>query len=149
MPEDDQRLWADMLEGSAQGADPFSVVDRLVGAILERERFAEALRLWRNADLAERQARFDRAATRQRAIVQQFLERLAIRRLTRPGFTLSIGPGRPHVVPSASPEQLPARFQRVSVEADRQALAEALRAGEADVPATWSNPEPVLTIRVR
>ena len=41
------------------------------------------------------------------------------------------------------------RFQRVTYEANKIALSDALAAGEPDTPAEWSNPPLVLTVRSR
>jgi len=71
-----------------------------------------------------------------------------VRTLPRPTYSLSVSE-RAHVIPTLKPEELPERFRRVMYEPDRNAMGQALKAGEEGVPATWSNPEPHLTIRVR
>jgi len=147
MAETDPRLWADMLEGEADG-DPFALIDRLIVSALDYEADAEAVQ-HRRTDLASRRDRFIAHAERRRKIARDLLAEADIRSLERPEYTASLAPGRPHVVPTLPAEQLPERFQRVSYEANRLALGDALTAGEPDTPAEWSNPPLVLTVRSR
>jgi len=147
MAEDDPKLWADMMEGEAEG-DPFALIDRLIVGALDCEADAEAVQ-HRRADLAIRHDRFVAAAVRRRKIARDLLAEADIRSLERPEYTASLAPGRPHVVPTLPPEQLPERFQRVTYEANKTALSDALAAGEPDTPAEWSNPPLVLTVRSR
>jgi hypothetical protein len=147
MPAEDAQLWQDMLEAESQG-EPFAVIDRLVHAAVQAEHYAEGVGRYQS-DLAERKKRHLRQAEHLRFAVQQFLERLAIPTLVRPTYSASISAGRAHVVPTRRPEEMAPRFQRTTIEANKQALTEALRAGEKDVPAEWSNAQPSLTIRVR
>lgn len=144
---DDALLWQDMLEGESAMADPFAAVDYLMGVIVDAELMAEAVRT-RRTELAERLARFTARAERWRTLAQEFLTALDVKRLERPTYTASIGAGRAHVIPTAEPEDLPRRFQRVAITANKDALAAALKAGE-EVPAVWSNPGPQLSIRTR
>lgn len=147
MPEEHARLWQDMLEAQAEG-DPFKTLDRLVHAAVLAEHHAEGVRIYRTA-LAERLDRQLRSAGKIREIVKRFLEQLQLTTLVRPTYSASITAGRAHVVPTQDAKDMPPRFQRVTVEVDKSALTEALRAKEPDVPAHWSNPEPILTIRTR
>jgi hypothetical protein len=147
MPEEDRKLWQDMLEAESEG-DPFRVLDRLVHAAVQSEHYAEGVRSYRT-DLAARLERHMRAAERTREQVQRFLLHLNLPTLVRPTYSASISAGHRHVVPTREPAELPDRFRRASYEADRVALGAALRAGEKDVPAEWSNQEPTLTIRTR
>ena len=147
MAEEDPKLWADMMEGEAEG-DPFALIDRLLTGALDYEADAKAV-AFRRADLAIRHDRFTQYAERRRKIARDLLAEADIRHLERPEYTASISPGRPYIIPTLPPEQLPERFQRVSYEANKSALAAALTAAEPDVPAEWSNPQPVLTIRTR
>lgn len=147
MAEDDPKLWADMMEGEAEG-DPFALIDRLITSALDYEADAEAVQ-HRRADLASRHDRFIAYAARRRKIARDLLAEADIRSLERPEYTASISPGRPHILPTLPPEQLPERFQRCTIEANKQALGDALIAAEPDVPAEWSNPQLVLTVRTR
>lgn len=148
MPAEDQRLWQDMLEAEAEGADPYAVIDRLVHAAITNEAYASGVKEYR-AVLSGREGRHLKNAERQREVVQQLLDRLRISSLVRPTYTASISAGRVHVVPTKEAEEMPPRFQRTTITIDKAALTEALKAGEEGVPATWSNAEPTLTIRVR
>jgi hypothetical protein len=147
MPEEDRQLWQDMLEGEASG-DPFAAIDRLVHVAVQHEHYAEAVRSFRR-EQAERLDRHLRNAETLRQAIARMLERLQLPALVRPTYTASVGAGRTHVIPKAKPEEMPPRFQWVTIEHNKEELARALRAGETDVPAEWSNPEPVLTIRTR
>jgi hypothetical protein len=147
MPAEDARLWADMLEAESAGS-PFTVIDRLVHEAVQAAHYAEGVGAFQSV-LADRKARHERQAQRLRQAVQEFMEHLAMPSLVRPTYSASIADGRAHVVPTKPPEELPPRFQRMTIEANKEALREALRAGEKDIPAEWSNTEPKLTIRVR
>ena len=147
MPTEDARLWADMLEAESR-TDPFQVIDQLVHAAVQAEHYAEGVGDYQK-DLAARKQRHERQAERLRQAVQQFMERLSMPSLVRPTYSASISAGRPHVVPTKAAAEMPPRFQRVAIEVNKAALTEALKAGETDVPAEWSNAEPSLTIRVR
>jgi hypothetical protein len=147
MPAEDRQLWQDMLEGAAESTDPYSVLDRLAHGAVQDEHYAEGVRSFRR-ELAERLDRHLRGAETKRRMLKRFLECLQLSTLLRPTYSASIGAGRVHVLPTMKPEELPPRFQRVTVDVNKEALAAALKAGE-DVPAHWSNAEPVLTIRTR
>lgn len=145
MPVEDAQLYADCLEAESSG-DPMGVLDRLVHAAVQDECDAEAIRLFRT-ELAERLARKLQGAVKKRAGILRFIEHLQLRTLPRPTYSLSVSE-RTHVIPTLKPEELPPKFQRVTYEADKHALAAALKAGE-EVPAEWSNPEPHLSIRIK
>jgi len=147
MPETDPQLWADMLEGETR-TNAFELLDQFVLAALELNSRAEALRTLR-ADWGLRQCRLEAAITRRRNIVLRLFDTLRLNKLERPAYTASVTAGRSHVVPTLPPEEMPDRFRRVSYEADKTALGNALRAGVPDVPAEWSNPQPSLAIRTR
>lgn len=147
MPQEDPKLWQDMLEGEAQG-DPYATLDKLIGGALETKAHVEGLRLYRQT-LSERLVRLEAREDRLRGIAQRMLEQLDIETLVRPAYTARISEGRVKVVPNKDAKDMPERFQRVTIEVDKEALAAALKAGEDNVPAHWSNAEPVLNLRTR
>lgn len=147
MPEDDQRLWQDMLEAESLG-DPLLVLDRLVHEALLAEHYAQAVHDY-TAQLSERHARYERRADKLREVLANMLEQLQLKSLERPTYTATMRAGIPAVRPTREAEAMPPRFQRLTVSIDTAALKAALKAGEKDVPAEWSNAKPILTIRVR
>lgn len=146
LPEMDPKLWADMLEGAAEGDDPYAIVDRLALAAVAAGDMADMVRR-RKMELGARQARFEHREEQLRGIIQQVMEALDLRSIERVEFTAAIGRGVPRIILTAAPEELPRRFQRITVEPDKVALQKALKGGEAVHGAELSNPAPILVLR--
>jgi hypothetical protein len=144
MAEQDSQLWQDMLQGQADG-DPFSVIDRLVGAALDADDMADVA-VKRAQEIRERAARLKRRHDRLRATVMDMLQALDIAKLERPTYSAAIRPAPAHVV-ITDEAALPDAWWRVKREPNKSAIASALKAGER-VPGTeWSNQQNSLTIR--
>jgi hypothetical protein len=143
---EDQKLWADMLEGEADG-DPLAVIDRIIEGALDAEAMAEAVQQ-RRQDLAERKARHERRADRLRQTAQDMLTALDITTLSRAAYGASIGPGRAHVV-ITDEDRLPPDLVRIKREPNKDAIAKFLKAGEQVAGAELSNPQQVMTVRKR
>ena len=144
---EDNKLWVDSLEGIAEG-NPIKTIEGLIRSAIDAADLA-ALAMGRMKELAKRKEKFEKIEAEARDIARMLMESGGIPKLVREDFTASIRAGQPHVIPTLPPEEMPPRFQRVKIDHNKGALAEALRAGEADVPAEWSNPQPTLTIRER
>lgn len=142
---DDDKLYLDCLEGDAEG-DPFGVLAEVARASLEADDMAVMAGL-RAKELAARKARFEGRARLLKNVAGTLLGILGLKRLEREDFTIRIQDGVSHVVPTKPPEELPSRFQRITIEANKLALSAALKAGETDVPAEWSNPQPFIVIQ--
>ncbi len=142
--EDDPALFQDLLDG--EGGDNLAVIERLIEASIETDALADAAKL-RLADLAERRARFERRRDAYRAVALKALEAINLKRLERPTWTASIGNRPPKVM--VNEDALPDRWFRVKREADKAALATALKAGETIDGATLSNGGVGLTVRTR
>ncbi len=135
MPED-QQLWQDMLEGTAEG-DPLAVIDRIVRAAIEAEGMAELAHM-RATELAERKARFKRRNEQLRALAFQMLDKLKMKRLERPDFTASVRVGQPRVI-ITDDAQIPEAMMRVKREPALALIAAALKAGNRIEGATLAN----------
>jgi hypothetical protein len=143
---EDEQAYLDNLEGEADG-DPLATIDALVRASLDAADFA-ALAAGRMKALAERRARFERREERLRAIVQDMLTALDLKRFERPDYSATIRAGSPHVVVT-DVDALPPQFQRLTVTADKTAIGTALKLGDQVPGAELSNSSPSLSIRVR
>ena len=85
--EDDQTLFADMLEGEAP--DAIAVIERLIDAAVAADALADAAKI-RQDNLALRKARFEKQSEAYRAVALQQLERINLRKLQRAQWTASI-----------------------------------------------------------
>jgi len=145
MPENDPRLWADMLEAQSS-SNAYDTIDRFVLAMLELEQHAEALRRLR-ATWGIRQSRFEAQAIKRQEVITRLMTAVQLTSLARPAYTATLSAGPPHVIATLDPKDMPDRFRRISYETNKRALADAMRAGEDDVPAEWSNRQIMLSIR--
>jgi len=99
--------------------------------------------------MQDRLARFQDRASKRRQIAKDVMVELDLKKISAPDFTVLIRPGTPAlmvideaVVPKIYWEPGEPRLRR-------QALASDLKQGEEVAGAALSNPEPVLSVRVR
>src|SRR6188768_1939649 len=138
----DERLLFDTLDGETDAVDQLR---RILRHGIEASVFAEALKRHMQV-LEQRRARFEAREDACRATVREAMDALGLTRITAPDFSASIIPGRPRVV-VPDVDALPDEYVRTTVEPDKTAIANALKAGE-DVPgASWSNAAPTLVVR--
>ncbi|MFZ0711382.1 MAG: siphovirus Gp157 family protein [Terrimicrobiaceae bacterium] len=143
--EQDEALFADMLEGEAP--DALAVIDRLIEAALESDAMARMIKS-RQDDMTERRQRFERRDDAYRLAVLYVFERLNLKRLERPAWTASVV-NRPPKVVITDEEALHDYFVRIKREPDKAAIATALKHGETVSGAELSNGGVSLTIRTK
>lgn len=143
--EHDQPLFHDMLEGEA--GDSLRIIERLIEASIESDALADAAKL-RQADLAERRARFEKRRDAYRAVALRELEGINLRRLERAAWTASVANRPPKVVITDEAALLPA-YIRTRIEPDKAAIAAVLKDGRTVAGAELSNGGVGLTVRTK
>lgn len=143
--EADAELYHDCLEGESGNA--MQLLERVIEASIDADTMA-SLTKQRRADLAERQARFERRRDTLRAVALQALQALELRRFERPGFTASLRDGQQSVVVT-DVKDLPDEFVRIERKPEKLLLLDALRAGREVRAAYLSNSPPILALRTR
>ncbi|MEP0322016.1 siphovirus Gp157 family protein [Bauldia litoralis] len=141
----DEETLADTLEGLT---DLHEVVAAVVRSALVDEALAEGLK----GHIGVLKERFDRLSDRakkRREIARDAMIEVDIKKVTAPDFTVSVRSGSPSLVVTdegtiPAPYWLP-RDPRL----DRSGLLSDLKSGKTVVGATLSNPEPVISVRVR
>jgi len=144
-PTIDEQTLADTVEGLT---DLHEIVQAIIRSALADEALATALKC-RIADMQDRLARFQDRASKRRQIAKDVMVELDLKKITAPDFTVSIRPGTPAlmvideaVVPKIYWEPGEPRLRR-------QDLAYELKQGAEIDGVALSNPEPVLSVRVR
>lgn len=132
LPEDDQRLKHDTIEGETRY---FAVLDDLAEQALADARLVELAK--------ERIKRLEARAERHRNIICRMLEVVELNKAERPLYTASISYHRELVL--VDEERVPDDFVRTSL--DRPAIAKALRSGHEVRGAELGNAQPRLTLR--
>ena len=141
---EDDELKLDLIEGEGFNEVLAGVVEKS----LEAKGMANAIKARRNS-LSEREARFSRQHDFWRAVALRLMQSVELDKIQLTEATVSVTKGRLGVRINVHEDQLPTKFQRVKVEADKKALLEALKAGESIEGATLSNGPPTLTIRTK
>ena len=144
-PTIDERTLADTVEGLTD-------LHEIVGAILRSALADEALATGLKGRIAEMQDRAERLhdrASKRRQIAKDVMLELDIKKITAPDFSASIRPGLPalQVLDEAAVPSI--YWQPVAPRLKRQDLLSELKDGAAIEGVALSNPEPVLSIRVR
>jgi hypothetical protein len=144
-PQIDEQTLADTVEGLT---DLHEILVAIIRAALCDEALATGLK-GRIAEMESRLGSLQDRAVKRRQIAKDVMVELDLKKLTAPDFTASIRPGMPALmvideaaVPSIYWEPRPPRL-------NRQELATDLKQGAEIAGVTLSNPEPVLSVRVR
>jgi hypothetical protein len=144
-PRLDEQTLADTVEGLT---DLHDILQAVIRAALADEAMAGGLRI-RIGEMEDRLSRLQDRAAKRRQIAKQVMTELDIKKLQAPDFTASLRPGTASLVvlneediPSIYWEPRDPKLDRVSLSAD-------LKAGKEVGGVTLSNPEPVLSVRVR
>ena len=144
-PQIDDQILADTVEGLT---DLHEILAAVIRAALADQALATGLESHIGEMLARRDRLQDRAAKR-RQIAKDVMVELDLKKLSAPDFTASIRPGTPALmvideaaVPSIYWEPREPRL-------NRQKLSSELKDGAEITGVTLSNPEPVLSVRVR
>jgi Siphovirus Gp157 len=144
-PDLDEQTLADTVEGLT---DLHEIVQAIIRSALMDEALASGLKC-RIADMQDRLTGLQDRASKRRQIAKDVMLDLDLKKLTAPDFTASIRPGTPalmvideSVVPKIYWEPSAPRLRR-------QVLASDLKQGEEIAGVALSEPEPVLSVRVR
>ncbi|MGB7691062.1 MAG: siphovirus Gp157 family protein [Pseudolabrys sp.] len=144
-PQIDDQTLADTVEGLT---DLHEIVAAIVRAALADEALATGLK-GRIAEMQDRLDRLQECAAKRRQIAKDVMVELDLKKITAPDFTVSVRPGMPALlvldeaaVPSIYWQPRDPRF-------DRQGLLNDLKEGANITGVALSNPEPVLSVRIR
>ena len=144
-PQIDEQTLADTVEGVT---DLHEILTTVIRSALADEALATGLK-GRIAEMEDRLARLQDRASKRRQIAKEVMVELDIKKLSAPDFTASVRPGTPALmvideaaVPSIYWEPREPRL-------NRQELANDLKQGAEIAGVALSNPEPVLSVRVR
>jgi hypothetical protein len=141
----DEATLADTLEGCT---DLNEAVAAVVRSALEDEALAEGLKGHIEA-LQERFRRLGERASRRRAVARDAMIEVDLRKITAPDFTASVRPGSPALVVTDEKAIPSPYWQPREPRLDRLELIRDLKSGHSIAGAELSNPEPVLSVRVK
>src|ERR1700690_2479980 len=144
-PQIDEQTLADTVEGLTD-------VHEIVAAIIRAALSDEALVLGLKCRISDMQGRLDRLqdrATKRRQIAKDVMVELNLKKLNAPDFTASIREGLPSLIVLNEDAVPKTYWDPGEPRLRRQILASDLKGGAEVAGATLSNPEPVLSVRVR
>jgi hypothetical protein len=144
-PTLDEQTLADTVEGLT---DLHEIITAIVRSAVEDETLSAALR----CRIADMQGRFDRLqdrASKRRQIARDVMSQLNLNKITAPDITISIRPGTPSLIVVDEAAVPSIYWQPGEPRLKRQKLANELKDGAEIDGVTLSNPEPVLSVRVR
>lgn len=141
----DEETLADTLEGLT---DLHEILAAIIRAALDDEALAESLKD-RMATMERRLQRLAERAAQRRRIARETMVETEIKKLTAPDFTVSIRPGSPALVVVDENGIPPQFWEPRSPRLNRQALLVELKRGTVVSGVALSNPEPVLSVRVK
>jgi hypothetical protein len=144
-PQIDEQTLADTVEGLT---DVHEILAAIVRAALADEAMATGLKC-RLSDMQGRLDRLQDRASKRRQIAKDAMVELDLKKLTAPDFTASIRPGMPALVVLNEDAVPKTYWEPGEPRLRRQILASDLKGGAEVAGATLSNPEPVLSVRVR
>ena len=103
----------------------------------------------RISDMQDRLNRLQDRAAKRRQIAKDAMVELDLKKIAAPDFTASIRPGMPALVVLNEDAVPKTYWEPGEPRLRRQILAHDLKGGAEVAGATLSNPEPVLSVRVR
>jgi hypothetical protein len=144
-PQIDEQTLADTVEGLTD-------LHEIVMAVIRAALSDEALILGLKCRISDMQGRLDRLqdrASKRRQIAKDVMVELDLKKLNAPDFTASIRDGIPSLM-VINEDAVPSIYWQPSEpRLNRQELAYELKQGAEIAGVTLSNPEPVLSVRVR
>jgi Siphovirus Gp157 len=144
-PQIDEQTLADTVEGLT---DLHEIVQAVIRAALADEALARGLKC-RISDMQGRLDRLQDRASKRRQIARDVMVELDLKKLNAPDFTASIREGTAGLM-VLNEEAVPSIYWQPSEpRLKRQELAYELKQGAEIAGVTLSNPEPVLSVRVR
>ena len=144
-PQIDEQTLADTVEGLT---DLHEIVAAIVRAALADEALATGLK-GRIAEMQERLDRLQNCAAKRRQIAKDVMIELEIKKITAPDFTVSIRPGMPSLLILDEAAVPSIYWQPAAPKLNRQGLLSELKEGADIKGVALSNPEPVLSVRIR
>ena len=144
-PDIDQQTLADTVDGLT---DLHEIIAAVVRSALVDAALADGLK----SHMSEMQERFERLqdrASKRRQIAKDVMLELDIKKITAPDFSVSVRPGLPalEVLDEAAVPSI--YWQPSAPRLKRQELLSELKTGAAIDGVALSNPEPVLSVRVK
>jgi hypothetical protein len=143
--EIDETALADTIEGLA---DLHEVVAAVVRAALVEEAKAEGLKAHIKSLQNRLERLFERAATR-RQIARDAMLEVDLKKVSAPDFTITLRPGTPAVAVVDEKAIPRVYWEAREPRLDRAHLLSDLKLGVPVAGAHLSNPEPVLSVRIR
>ena len=144
-PNIDERTLADTVEGLT---DLHEIVAAIIRSALADEALSAGL-TDRIADMQGRLHRLQDRASKRRQIAKEVMVELDLKKITAPDFTVSIRPGTPSLLVIDEAAVPSIYWQPSEPRLNRQKLATELKDGAEITGVTLSNPEPVLSVRIR
>jgi len=144
-PQIDEQTLADTVEGLT---DLHEIVQAVIRSALADEALARGLKC-RISDMQGRLDRLEDRASKRRQIAKDVMVELDLKKLNAPDFTASIREGIPSLT-VIDEEAVPSIYWQPSEpRLNRQELAHELKQGTEIAGVALSDPEPVLSVRVR
>jgi hypothetical protein len=141
----DEETLADTLEGVT---DLHEVVAVVVRSALVDEALVEGLK-GHIRDLQDRQHRLAERAGKRRQVARDAMAEVDIKKIAAPDFTVSVRLGSPSLV-VVEEDAIPASYwEPREPRLDRLALIKDLKSGVPVAGAGLSNPQPVLSVRIK
>ena len=144
-PKIDEQTLADRVEGLT---DLHEIVAAIVRAALADEALATGLK-GRIAEMQDRLDRLQDCAAKRRQIAKDVMVELDLKKITAPDFTVSVRPGMPALLVLDEAAVPSIYWQPRDPRLDRQGLLNDLKEGADITGVALSNPEPVLSVRIR
>jgi len=144
-PQIDEQTLADTVEGLT---DLHEIIAAIIRSALADEALATGLKS-RIADMQERLDRLQDRASKRRQVAKDVMIDLDIKKITAPDFSVSIRAGLPSLMVIDEAAVPSIYWQPSAPRLKRQELLSELKDGAAIEGVALSNPEPVLSVRVR
>ncbi len=144
-PTIDEQTLADTVEGLT---DLHEIVAAIIRSALADEALVTGLKV-RVSQMQERLERLQDRASKRRQIAKDVMLELDIKKITAPDFSVSVRPGLPalQVLDEAAVPSI--YWQPSAPRLKRQELLSELKTGAEVEGVALSNPEPVLSVRVK
>jgi hypothetical protein len=144
-PQIDEQTLADTVEGLT---DLHEIVAAIIRSALADDALATGLK-GRVAEMQDRLERLQDRASKRRQIAKDVMAELNLKKITAPDLTVSIRPGLPALMVIDEAAVPSIYWQPGAPRLKRQELLSELKDGTEIEGVTLSNPEPVLSVRVR
>ena len=144
-PQIDEQTLADTVEGLT---DLHEIVTAIIRAALTDEALVDGLKR-RIGDMQDRLDRLQDRASKRRQIAKEVMLELDIKKISAPDFSVFIRPGLPALQVLDEGAVPSIYWQPSAPRLRRQELLSELKTGAAVEGVALSNPEPVLSVRVK